>query len=95
MTLFVVLPILGAVINGYGLTDIAGFIKDGVSTTWSMAALFVFVVTYFGLMTDVGMFDKLVQKLIRIADGHVLGIFWWWSSSPPWATWTATAPPPT
>ena len=75
MTLFVVLPILGAVINGYGLTDIAGFIKDGVSTTWSMAALFVFVVTYFGIMTDVGMFDKLVQKLIRIADGHVLGIF--------------------
>ena len=68
MTLFVVLPILGAVINGYGLTDIAGFIKDGVSTTWSMAALFVFVVTYFGIMTDVGMFDKLVQKLIRIAE---------------------------
>jgi len=75
MTLFVLLPILGAVINGYGINDISGFIKDGVSTTWSMAALFVFVVTYFGIMTDVGMFDKLVQKMIKIADGHILGIF--------------------
>lgn len=75
MTLLVALPILGAVINGYGVKDIAVFIKDGVSTTWSMAALFVFVVTYFGIMIDVGMFDKLVQKLIKIADGHVLGIF--------------------
>ena len=41
MTLFVVLPILGAVINGYGLTDIAGFIKDGVSTTWSLSLIHI------------------------------------------------------
>ena len=94
MTLFVVLPILGAVINGYGLTDIAGFIKDGVSTTWSMAALFVFVVTYFGIMTDVGMFDKLVQKLIRIADGHA-GDFPGGGPHCHPGPWTATAPPPT
>lgn len=39
-----------------------------------MAALFVFVITYFGIMTDVGMFDKLVKKLIKIANGRVLGI---------------------
>lgn len=75
MTLFVVLPIIGAVINGYGLADISEFIKTGVATTWGMAALFVFVVTYFGIMTDVGMFDKLVQKMIKVAGGHVLGIF--------------------
>ncbi|MDO4267100.1 MAG: SLC13 family permease [Eubacteriales bacterium] len=75
MSLFVILPILGAVINGFGLADITEFVKSGVSTTWSMAALFVFVVTYFGIMTDAGMFDRLVKKLIGVADGHVLGIF--------------------
>ena len=75
MTLFVVLPIIGAVINGYGLADITNFIKKGVSTTWGMAALFVFVITYFGIMTDTGMFDKLVQKLLKIAGSHVTGIF--------------------
>ena len=74
MTLFVVLPIIGAVINGYGLADITNFIKKGVSTTWGMAALFVFVITYFGIMTDTGMFDKLVQKLLKIAGSHVTGM---------------------
>lgn len=75
MTLFVILPIIGAVINGFGLSDITVFIKKGVSTTWSMAALFVFVITYFGIMTDVGLFDRLVKKLIKIAGKHILPIF--------------------
>ena len=68
------LPIIGALINGFGIADITDYIKSGVSTTWGMAALFVFVITYFGIMTDVGMFDKLVKKLIKIANGRVLGI---------------------
>lgn len=74
VTLFVVLPIVGALINGFGITEITDFIKTGVSTTWSMAALFVFVITYFGIMSDVGMFDKLVKKLIKVANGRVLAI---------------------
>ena len=75
MTLFVVLPILAAFINGYDINQITEFVRKGVSTTWSMAALFVFVITYFGIMTDVGMFDTLVQKLIKIAAGRVFAIF--------------------
>lgn len=51
MTLFVVLPILAAFINGYDINQITDFVRKGVSTTWSMAALFVFVITYFGIMT--------------------------------------------
>ena len=75
MTLFVVLPIAAAFLNGFSLTEVAGFVRKGVSTTWSMAALFVFVITYFGIMTDVGMFDRLVQKLIKIANGRVFALF--------------------
>ncbi|MDD3253600.1 MAG: citrate:proton symporter [Lachnospiraceae bacterium] len=75
MTLFVVLPVIAAAINGYSIAEITDFIKKGVSTTWGMAALFVFVITFFGIMTDVGMFDRLVKKLLYIVDGHILGIF--------------------
>jgi CitMHS family citrate-Mg2+:H+ or citrate-Ca2+:H+ symporter len=75
MTLFVGLPIIGAVINGFGLAEITTFIKKGVSTTWSMAALFVFVITYFGIMTDTGMFDRLVKTLIKKAGNHIFMIF--------------------
>ena len=45
VTLFVVLPIIGALINGFGIADITDYIKSGVSTNWGMAALFVFVIT--------------------------------------------------
>ena len=38
VTLFVVLPIIGALINGFGIADITDYIKSGVSTTWGMAA---------------------------------------------------------
>ncbi len=75
VALFVVLPVIGALVNGFGIAEITDFVKKGVSTTWSMAALFVFVVTYFGIMTDVGMFDKMVKKLVKIANGRILGIF--------------------
>ena len=75
MTLFVILPIIGALVNGFGLADLITFITKGVSTTWRMAALFVFVITYFGIMTDVGLFDRLVRKLIKLAGKHILAIF--------------------
>lgn len=75
MTLFVILPIIGALVNGFGLADLVTFITKGVSTTWRMAALFVFVITYFGIMTDVGLFDRLVRKLIKLAGKHILAIF--------------------
>lgn len=75
MAVFTILPIIGAFINGFSLNEIIEFIKTGVGTVWSMAALFVFVVTYFGIMSDVGMFDKLVDMLVNIANGRVVGLF--------------------
>lgn len=74
IAVFTVLPIAGAFINSFSLEEIIGFVKTGVGTVWPMAALFVFVVTYFGIMSDVGMFDKLVEKLVKVADGRVTGL---------------------
>lgn len=74
IAVFAILPIVGAFINGFTLEEIIGFVKAGVGTVWSMAALFVFVVTYFGIMSDVGMFDKLVEKLVKIANGRVVAL---------------------
>ena len=85
VTLFVVLPIIGALINGFGIADITDYIKSGVSTTWGMAALFVFVITYFGWS----------KSSSRLPTAGCWASFWSSSSSPSWAIWTATAPRPT
>ena len=59
VTLFVVLPIIGALINGFGIADITDYIKSGVSTTWGMAALFVFVI----IMSNFAV-PKVLQKYV-------------------------------
>ena len=68
---FAVLPIIGALICGFSLADISDFIGKGVGSTWQTAILFIFSVTYFGIMNDAGPFDKLVDGLVKKAGKNI------------------------
>ena len=48
----------------FTLDDMAGFIKAGVSSVHGTAVLFIFSVLFFGVMTDAGMFDKIINALM-------------------------------
>mgnify|MGYP001089903081 FL=1 len=67
---FIVFPmILAAILAAgkyYSWDNIAALIKSGFSSTGPTAALFVFSVLYFGIMTDAGMFDVIISKLMLI-----------------------------
>ena len=57
--------ILGVILvfSGYYTWDnFAKLIKSGFSSTGPTAALFVFSVLYFGIMTDAGMFDVIINN---------------------------------
>ena len=54
--------------------DIETMIKAGFSSTAPTAALFVFSVLFFGIMTDAGMFDVLIQKLMTLMGDNVVGV---------------------
>lgn len=71
---FVVLPIIFALIAGFGPLEIADFVKDGVPKTLSAAALALFATAYFAIMTDEGLFDPVVSFLSRKAGGNVVAI---------------------
>ena len=68
---FAVLPIIGALICGFSLADISDFIGKGVGSTWQTAILFIFSVAYFGIMNDAGLFDKLVDGLVKKAGKNI------------------------
>ena len=68
---FAVLPIIGALICGFSLTDISDFIGKGVGSTWQTAILFIFSITYFNIMNDAGLFDKLVDGLVKKAGKNI------------------------
>ncbi len=75
---FILFPsILGLilVLGGYYTFDnLAALVKAGFSSTGPTAALFVFSVLYFGIMTDAGMFDVIIGKLMTLVGDNVIGV---------------------
>ena len=75
---FIVYPtILGLVLvlaGRHSFDDLAAMIKAGFNSTGPTAALFVFSVLYFGIMTDAGMFDVIIGKLMKLVGDNVIGV---------------------
>lgn len=75
---FIVFPAILAVIlvigGYYSFGNVAALIKSGFGSTGPTAALFVFSVLYFGIMTDAGMFDVIIGKLMKLVGGNVIGV---------------------
>lgn len=71
---FIAVPVLMALIGGCSVGDIGGFVKAGVADTASTATLFIFSILFFGIMGDVGMFDRIIDKLVTKAGNSVVGI---------------------
>ena len=58
----------------FTLDDMASFIKAGVSSVHGTAVLFIFSVLFFGVMTDAGMFDKIINALMKKVGNNVVGV---------------------
>lgn len=71
---FCILPPIFGMLAGYNLIELAGFVVDGVSGTLNSAALCLFATTYFGIMTEQGLFDPAVNFLSKKAGGNVVAI---------------------
>ncbi|ETP72815.1 citrate transporter, CitMHS family [Lachnospiraceae bacterium JC7] len=69
-----VVPVIAALILGYSPLDIADFIKEGIKTTTSNGILFIFSVIYFGVLSDTGLFDVIVNWLVKKAGNNVIAI---------------------
>lgn len=68
------IPTIAALVLGYHPIEIADFIKEGIGTTTSNGILFIFSVIYFGVMSDTGMFDVIVNFLVRRAGNNVIAV---------------------
>ena len=62
---FVSLPFIAALICGFSLNDIAGFLKGGMSSIMNTTILFVFSISFFTLMGERGLFDPAINALTR------------------------------
>ena len=75
---FILWPsVLALVMVAAGRCSFAGIeamIKAGFGSTAPTAALFVFSVLFFGIMTDAGMFDVLIKKLMTLMGDNVVSV---------------------
>ncbi len=58
----------------FSLQEMGEFIAEGVKGVHATAALFIFSVLFFGIMTDVGMFDKIIGALMKKVGNNVIGV---------------------
>jgi len=70
----VLIPIVGAFIAGFGLADIGEFFGEGISTVMNVAVMFIFAILFFGVMSDAGLFDPIINKMIEISKGNVIAV---------------------
>jgi CitMHS family citrate-Mg2+:H+ or citrate-Ca2+:H+ symporter len=61
----IAVPTTAALVGGFGVNT-AQFILNGVQQTAPVATMFVFAILFFGVMTDAGMLDPLVDGVLRL-----------------------------
>lgn len=60
------IPFLAALAGGWGLQT-GGFILKGVTAIAPVAGVFIFAILYFGIMSDAGMMDPIIDNILRAA----------------------------
>ena len=69
---FIALPIIVGFVVGFTPEEMSGYIKDGVSSVSETAILFIFAVMFFGVMSDAGVFDRIVGKVVKYVGSNIL-----------------------
>jgi citrate-Mg2+:H+ or citrate-Ca2+:H+ symporter, CitMHS family len=59
----IVVPTIASLAGGFGLTT-AQFVLAGLQQIAPVAAMFIFAILYFGVMTDAGMLDPIVDRIL-------------------------------
>lgn len=71
---FILLPTIAALIAGFNPLVINKFAASGISKMVSTVSLFVFSISFFSLMSDQGVFDPVVNFLIKKAGTNVTAV---------------------
>ncbi|OYN96140.1 CitMHS family citrate-Mg2+:H+ or citrate-Ca2+:H+ symporter [Propionibacteriaceae bacterium ES.041] len=60
-------PVVAALIAGFGFTDIGKYAAAGIKSVAPTAAMFIFAIVFFGVLRDAGMFDPIIKRLVGVA----------------------------
>jgi len=61
----ILVPVGAALLGGFGLNTSA-FIINGIKSVSPIAGMFVFAILFFGIVTDAGMMDPIINHILRL-----------------------------
>jgi CitMHS family citrate-Mg2+:H+ or citrate-Ca2+:H+ symporter len=61
----VVVPTITALVGGFG-ADLGKFITDGIKSIAPTGTMFIFAILFFGVLTDAGTFEPIINKILNI-----------------------------
>lgn len=74
IVVLILIPSAAALVVGTNLSDLKEMIGAGMKTVSNNSILFIFSIIFFCIMSDVGVFDIIVDKLVDMAGENVIAI---------------------
>lgn len=69
----ILVPIAASLASGFGW-DTGKFIVSGIQSIAPIVAMFIFAILFFGVVTDAGMFDPIINRILRFVGGNPVRI---------------------
>src|SRR4051812_41624637 len=69
----IAIPTVAAIAGGFGLKT-ATFMVHGIQSVAAVAGMFIFAILYFGVMTDAGMLDPIIDAILRAVGSNPMRI---------------------
>ena len=69
LSALIAIPVVSALVAGFGAKT-AAFMLHGVQGVAGVAGMFIFAIVYFGIMTDAGMLDPIIDWILRTVGSN-------------------------
>jgi len=69
----IAIPVLTALLAGFG-AEIGGFITTGIKAIAPIAGMLLFAILFFGILTDAGMLDPIVNRILKLVGTNPVRI---------------------
>ncbi|NOD95084.1 citrate transporter [Ruegeria sp. HKCCD4884] len=70
----ILFPLAGALLAGFGPTDLSEFFNSGLLRVAPVATMFIFAILFFGILQDTGLFRPIINWIIGVTKGNAVAI---------------------
>lgn len=74
VVVLILIPLISALLLGLPLEAISTFFKDGIGRVMQVAVMFIFAITFFGILQDTGLFRPMINGLVRLTQGNITAV---------------------